>query len=224
MAGDIGNPRTQIYELFLRKISKIFKEKKIILIAGNHEYYDLKSKNCYDGDWIEDTEIHIREIISHFPNIIFLQNEVYCIPNTNLCIYGSTFWTRILEEEEEEIKLTMNDYFKIPDFTIDKCRRLHNKAHETLKNSLKVHSNKSFIVVTHHLPSFKLIDPKYVLKKINSAYATEIDDRLIQNSKILKWFAGHTHTPCEYDKFHVNPIGYPDENYMHDFNKLVCLT
>ena len=71
LAGDIGNPRTQIYELFLRKISKIFKEKKIILIAGNHEYYDLKSKNCYDGDWIEDNEIHIREIISHFPNIIF---------------------------------------------------------------------------------------------------------------------------------------------------------
>lgn len=37
LAGDIGNPTSKIYKLFLTEISKYYA--KVFIIAGNHEYY-----------------------------------------------------------------------------------------------------------------------------------------------------------------------------------------
>ena len=45
------------------------------------------------------------------------------------------------------------------------------------------------------------------------------------NNNIKYWFYGHTHTPLEIThkkiNFCCNPIGYPNENTINNFNKYV---
>jgi len=203
IAGDIGNPFSIIYSCFLKIISSKFK--KIFIITGNHEYYSEYPMNKVDEK--------ISKIVLNYSNIVFLQNSVYNIEDTDLTIFGSTLWSNV---EENTLK-NLNDFRKIPNFSFEIYHNLHYNAIKFLEKYLNEHKNKKFIVITHHLPSFSLVDNKEHL--INSAYASNIS--IAESSQIVAWFAGHTHRPIELGKFHVNPIGYPNENTFFDLNKIV---
>jgi predicted phosphohydrolase len=221
LAGDIGNPFTHIYERLLQLLSLKFKH--IILVAGNHEYYQTKltDTTLSGNEWIEYVNQKIRSITKEFPNITFLQNEVYHIPDTNLSIFGGTFWTNVKAGEEDTIPYSISDYRLIPGFTVELSRELHSKACMALDRTLSEYPTREFIVMSHHLPTYDLIHPKYQYTKINSAFATDIPCRT--NHRILAWVAGHTHTPIQIEKYYVNPIGYPGENKNSSFNLWFCI-
>lgn len=217
LAGDIGIPSNKIYELFLEMISKKFK--KIFIVSGNHEYYKLKPNKKRYNDWMTGVDDSIRKIVSKFKNIVFLQNQLYDIENTNLTIFGGTFWSKI--NPSERVSSVVTDYETIPSFTPIISNTLHDKAVASLSQALIDNPTRDFIVISHHVPQYSLINMRYKYSGYNSAFASDIE---ISNSPQIKaWFYGHTHIPNESGKFHANPIGYPDENNFKTFDKIIKL-
>lgn len=207
LAGDIGNPYQQRYKIFLEHVNTNFK--KIFIIAGNHEYY----KNN-----IENTKKYIKDIVSEYKNISFLDNSFEDYDDYRFI--GTTQWTEITNPI-----YTINDTEYINNFTIQDYNKLFYEAKEFLENSIVPNS----IIITHHLPIDDLTHPKYkvgFMAKYNQWFNANLDSFVETNkSKIKAWFYGHTHTrsiQTHYDvNFYCNPLGYPKENNYENIN-LVC--
>jgi predicted MPP superfamily phosphohydrolase len=213
LSGDIGRVDTehhyQQYSHFLENMSRVFKN--VIMIPGNHEYY---------GSFIFETEKKLSDIVKNFKNVNLLNNSVYI--KNDICILGTTLWSEGNLQECQRL----NDFYQIHDFKNDPS--LYSKIHSLNKIWLKETIEKyrdihKIIVLTHHQPSFRLIDPKYLkFESMNSFFAANVDD-LFTIPNIKYWIYGHTHTPFngKIDTCHVhficNPYGYPNENPSIEF-------
>ncbi len=205
LAGDIGDPFSEFYKNFLSNISLQYK--KIFIIAGNHEFYNKHT--------IEQTVEQINNVSKLFDNVYFLNQTL--LEFENFIILGCVLWTHIIDDEQNQVTEYMNDYKFISNFTVKKQNKLHKKDVNWLKEQfIQLHYNKKpVIVVTHHLPSYKLIHTKYLKNSIiNSAFANTDCDAFFE--KINYWVCGHTHTPMLLDidncKCICNPLGYENEN------------
>lgn len=210
LAGDIGNPYEYNYDIFMNFISKNFK--KTFIIAGNHEYYNKKYM-------IKETKEHMSNYFTKFDNITFLDNnfELYM----GYCFIGTTLWSNITNPKNK-----INDMYNIPNFTYTDYNNLNLEAINFLESALD--ENENCIVITHHMPSYSLIDKKYKTSKYIPYHQWFYCDlnKLIEknNNKIKAWIYGHTHTKSDITyldiKFLCNPIGYENENEItnKDYN------
>lgn len=210
LAGDIGYPSTQLYKDFLIEINPMFK--RTYLITGNHEYYSDKS--------IEENNQIIKNIIKYnnLSNIKILLNDSEDFEGYRFI--GSTLWSKIVNP-----KYLINDFKCIKNMTIDKYNDLHKESVYFIESTIK-ESELPVIVITHHLPSYSLNDPKYVsCSDYNQCFSSELD--YLITSPIIAWFYGHTHTGSLKEingvKMCCNPIGYPDEQEKPDFNAVIEL-
>lgn len=217
LAGDIGYPSQKIYEKFIEYCSNHFK--KVIVISGNHEYY---------GRIMDETEKEIREITNKFPNVSYLQNECLELPN-NILVIGATLWTNIPETKKSEVKVGMSDYYKIYKnpkelISVEDTCEYHKTSVSYITNTIIKNLNKKIIVVTHHLPSIKMIDKKFICNSYNSAFYTYLDHLITK--PIVAWIGGHTHkstTTFINNVFcGVNPKGYPKET--SGYSNVACFT
>ena len=74
--------------------------------------------------------------------------------------------------------------------------------------------NSKCIVITHHLPTFKVIHSKYKDSiELNSFFASNSDELI--SDPVIYWIYGHTHTASSHNingvKVLCNPKGYPNE-------------
>jgi len=217
LAGDIGYPECSIYKEFINYCSKAFES--VILIAGNHEYYSKKS--------IPEINKLISEIISCYDNVNFLNNN-YIIMD-NCVILGTTLWSMISKKEMLSVITCLSDLKKIHSkcnkkLDINAYNKMHIKNYIWLKKTMDDFEGKKIIVVSHHLPSFELINNKYKNSKINSAFASKLD-HLFAN--VSCWIFGHSHSSCETTKngcyLISNPHGYSDEENKQ-YNPCLTLT
>lgn len=99
--------------------------------------------------------------------------------------------------------------------------RPEHKINELYKNSLnwldtniKQNTDNNIIVLSHYLPSYKLIIPKYRDYKPAFQYASHLDHLI--KSPVKAWLCGHSH--CQIEKYingvycGINTLGYPNEN------------
>jgi predicted MPP superfamily phosphohydrolase len=219
LCGDIGYPGAQLYEPFLKYCSDNFKY--VFYIAGNHEFYNdmksikfLKMKNriineLNDEDltsrlsikFSRDTrEIRIqkiKEICQKFPNIHFLDKEIFKIPNTNIIIVGCTLWTKL--DMNPFMLPQFNDFHRICE---DKDTLLTPKTYddwnkedvEYLEKVIPENPESKIIVLTHHCPTYDIIIEKYKYDphNMNSFFANT--DLITPFGKNVKaWICGHTH-------------------------------
>ena len=213
LAGDIGNPYSINYDLFMKFISSHFI--KTFVIPGNHEYYQ-KEKT------MEETNLFMEEYFKQYQNISFLLNrsEQY----RDYTFVGSTLWSYI-----KDPTFQINDVYKIPKFDYMKYNKLNRVCIEFLEEAIC--KNEKCIVITHHLPSKQFIDPKYNTikdKPYQQWFYSDMDLFIhTYHNKIKCWFYGHTHTPSTHKlndiSFLCNPIGYPGENNKIDLNKTFTL-
>lgn len=207
LAGDIGNPYSKYYRLFLEYINNSFK--KTFLIAGNHEYY----KNS-----IIETKLYIKAVCESFLNISFLDNSFEDYEGSRFI--GTTLWTEITNPN-----YTVNDIKYINNFSIYDYNKLFYEAREFLEKSIVPNS----IIITHHLPLNDLTHPKYMsgpISNYNQWFNANLDCFVKNNTSNIKgWFYGHTHTRSIQQlygvNFYCNPLGYPKENNYKDIN-IVC--
>ena len=213
LAGDIGNPYKYNYQTFIDFINRSFQ--KTFIIAGNHEYYNKMKK-------IKETDDYLREYFLKFNNISYLNNE-YEIYN-NYCFIGTTLWSNITNSAYK-----INDLEQIPHFDIQQYNQLNNQSIEFLNNAIR--DNTNCIIITHHVPSFNLIDSKYKTNELmpyNQWFYCDLDNFISLNrNKIRCWIYGHTHTLAYNVIYNIpficNPIGYPNENKNLDFEKNIEL-
>lgn len=193
LCGDICSPFNLIYEEFISHCSS--KYKRTFIVTGNHEYW---------GSTIDSTDMKIEKISKKYNNVFYLNNKYYMLWNGKryIKIFGGTLWSFV-----DDNKKLSNDVKYIKRFSLEK----RNKLYLDTVNNIKKYNNFD-IVMTHHMPSYKLIHSKYYNSDINCLYASNCDN-LLSNTRY--WICGHTHeyinTRIGDTEIRINPCDKKDE-------------
>lgn len=241
LSGDIGYPFQHIYKEFLIFMNKKFEH--VLLITGNHEYYQFGENK---GKTMKEVNDKIQNIIkvNNLNNIHFLNNSTYDLiyndndGNKTYRFIGTTLWSKLFLPQ-----YMTNDKINIEEHDFESCNKWYQENVDFLKTEIKkCNLDNEFnlddkniipiiipIIITHHLPAYSLIDEKYKVGEYsiyNQCYASNCED-LMKDSGIKCWFYGHTHKESVQILNDIvcaaNPIGYPDENENIDFNKFIEL-
>lgn len=205
LAGDVGDPYSDTY---LNQLSQcIGKCKHVLVVSGNHEYYS--------GRPIDDVDQKIRDVCDSINNqqssteFTFLQRSSKVIDG--FTFYGCTLWTLITDLDASKIR----DMEHIHQWSASECRKMHLIDVQWLRDVLAKAKRSKTIVITHHLPSHKLIHMRF-RGSCESGYASDLD-HLLKSAKC--WFIGHTHNFVDQVinqcRCIVNPIGYSFETSEH---------
>lgn len=202
--------KAQQFRDFLKRVS--FQFPHVIYIAGNHEYYHGKWPDCIQ---------YLRDEVSKFPNIYFLENDVKEIDD--VIFVGGTLWTDMNKGDPTSmavIKSMLNDYRVVRDSNKD-YRRLHplttlDRHRETLEYISKVVDSdptRKYVVVGHHAPSKRSTKPKYEKDyHMNGGYSSDLNEFIEARPQIKLWTHGHTHDVYDYmvgaTRVVCNPRGY----------------
>ena len=227
LAGDIGYPEQIQYKTYIEKVSKIWK--KVFVISGNHEYYQLNKKyNEYKTK--EEIDLVIEDVITDFANVFFLNNSKieFDYNEKKYVILGTTLFSDV-GPTNYALMANMNDFRCIYKKLNDNIKTIHlldyikyyNEAKTFIEKELSYYKETEYnvVVVTHHSPSFQCIDDKYKSSKIVKAFYTDLE-YLIKD--IYCWIYGHTHSQKEISINGVqvvnNSIGYIDEIDLNKIN------
>jgi len=92
-------------------------------------------------------------------------------------------------------------------------RQLHQESLRWLDNTIQKYRGKKIVVVTHHAPSARSIDKKFVGNPLNPAFASRLD-QFIEQREIAHWIHGHIHHCSDYQigktRVVANTRGYPE--------------
>lgn len=210
-AGDIGSPFTKSYKNFLQSIIDTHNYKYIIVIAGNHEYYQhSEGLNLGHPRSMKDVEEQIKVICEEL-GVIFLQKSVFELPD--VIFYGCTLWADPSISKGESEWRSRYDANHISDFkTVKDYIRLHEDHKNWLMTQLSKKSNKRKVVISHHVPSYQLVEKHFKGSSKNGYYVSPCD-HLIEKADL--WLCGHTHAAIDQRVRGVrcvcNPIAYPWE-------------
>jgi predicted phosphodiesterase len=213
--GDIGYPHDDYYIDFLDHMSKTFDQ--TFIVPGNHEYYQSKKINKN----MEEIDEYMDDLFDEYDNISLLNNKIEKYEGFNFI--GTTMWSKITDP-----RWKINDVKYIKGLGITKYNELHHKSIDFLNKAIEMVDGKT-IIITHHMPSYDLTNPKYKQSyaKYNQWFYADMNEFIGKyDSKINCWFYGHTHIPLVQKIGKIptlcNPIGYPNENNSQniDFNRL----
>lgn len=219
LAGDIASVGTlpALFDYVTRRFERVF------YITGNHEYYRHNTT-------MEHTDSDIAAICSRYENVSFLNNRAFNLVHDqrSVTILGSTLWSAIEQKHALSVALSLSDYSCIykRDERYDFVYR-NISTHDTvtifmanlrwLKSELRAAQteNRQVIVLTHHMPSFSLIDERYrneSFESTNCAFASPLDFLMERYSNIALWVCGHTHSSADQTigatRCVINPAGY----------------
>jgi len=163
--------------------SKSFRN--VLLVPGNHEFYGNSDVTARGNSW----QWMIRK------NVGYYYNKVVRIDDTDFLL--TTLWSRIPEPDMYLVQQGMYDFRQIMynghRFTPDDFNQEHEKCLSFLKQAVEESTAKHFVVVTHHLPTLKVVAAQHLGSPLNGAFATELGN-YIADSRIDAWIYGHSHT------------------------------
>ncbi len=221
LAGDI-RPGKSALEWIRRNFPP---EQPIIYVLGNHEFYGSAIPKLIDDfrRMSADSNIHV------------LEND--CLNIDGVRFLGGTLWTDFSLFGDpaiagREASKVMNDYRRIrvsPEFrrlTGMDTARIHARSVRWLCEQLEITAGPPTIIVTHHAPSSRSLDPVDAQDLISAAYASNLDS-LVAASQARLWIHGHLHRPADYwigdTRIISNPRGYPHEVIVESFNPALVL-
>lgn len=162
--------------------------KQTIVCLGNHEFY-----GGYDLASMKDGEVGC---IRH--NVNYYYNGVVHLGDVDIIV--STLWSHIKEEKASYTEYSVTDFHRIDygghtlkaaDFNAE-----HERCLSFVKKAVKESTAKTKIVVTHHVPSFKLVTNWFASHSYIGAFAVDLDD-FIRESGVDYWIYGHSHWNIE---------------------------
>jgi predicted phosphodiesterase len=212
LAGDIGYPFEETYRHFLSKLSAKFEH--IVLIHGNHEYYQLGGNK---GKSMQEIVQQTEAICEALPNVHFLNDSYWDYQGVRFI--GSVLWSELKDPQH-----LVNDVNCIPEFSMGLSNQLYS-IHKTWLDNAISSADSDVVVVTHHLPSMELVAAQWKGHPVNQCFASDSDSLIRPPVKL--WIYGHTHQPSDtvYQGIRciANPIGYPGENPKPNLTQKVIL-
>lgn len=98
----------------------------------------------------------------------------------------------------------------------------HRRCLDFIKSAVSKSKAAHKIVVTHHVPSFRMLCSKFRDSKVNGAFTVELED-YIQSSGIDYWIYGHSHFNVDVRIGNTlcisNQLGYVFHNEHASFRK-----
>lgn len=209
ICGDIGSPSLATYHEFLHLVAPLFQ--RVFVISGNQEAF---------GSTPSTSDASIRKIVGRFDNVTFMQNEAYHFPDSDVSVFGATFWTQIPYIMHRFIVERIADYINIHSFSPASACKLHEASVLALRGALESTPGRRWVVMSHHAPRVELSDARWRDAAINVAFASDVPEAL--DTRVVAWCFGHSTTPSVVrDRFFCNPIAYdgdfPGFDYCRTF-------
>ena len=210
LAGDISSKPNQLVE-FIHGVESRFA--RVVYVNGNHEPYrqDIKI-------WEKNT----RDLMElHLKNTSYALNEVKCEQIDGVRFIFSTMWADGGRDSTEMdlVECSLNDFRVIAKdgtiFTVADMQSMHRSMRADIETFLKdTSSGMKNVVVTHHMPSYRLCHPRFG-DYINGGVAANCDAILSSDYAPALWINGHTHdrisTKLWNTRIECNPSGYRGE-------------
>jgi Icc-related predicted phosphoesterase len=187
-----------------------FGDRPVVYVAGNHEYYGHAIPSL--------TKKLLRK--KDPGNVRFLECSETVIQGIRFL--GCTLWSdfdiggdRAVAMQASQAR--MNDYRKI---RVSPRYRMLRPKDTALRNTaarrwLKEEVGKDparTVVVTHHAPSIRSLNPEFSFDPVSGAYASDLEDFIVESRPAL-WIHGHTHFCVDYTigstRIISNQRGYP---------------
>lgn len=174
LAGDIGYLGDDNYTKhpFWDWASENYKQ--VICCMGNHEFYKY-----YDIATLQD-----RFCLGIRHNIHCYYNAVVCVENIDFIV--STLWAEIPLRESYYTEQVISDFRRIlyngEFLTFMDFNREHKRCLSFIQQAVEDSKAKYKVVVTHHVPSFKMQCPKFKNSLANGAFTVELEDYIKTSS------------------------------------------
>ncbi len=196
IAGDFDTIRPRSRNFFRLLCER---ERQVLFVPGNHEYYGCKSMRMVD-----DTLAEFEHEISNLK--VLRTGEVFLQAGTRFL--GDTMWVPItdtlLASADE-----MNDPRQIPRL-LNEIGERHYRFVTWLEQELRERD----VVVTHHLPTIRSVQPRHRESRTTPWYVAPNMERFFER-KPRAWIHGHVHVRCDYwygqTRLVCNPVGYPED-------------
>ncbi|MDO3388151.1 metallophosphoesterase [Gilvimarinus sp. SDUM040013] len=212
LAGDIATG-DRIYGS-VREIAEVHPHSEIVVIAGNHEYY-----NCEYTTRLAE----MRNEFAKIERVHFLENDGLLIKGYR--ILGCTLWTGFDIWDDSLIDMSKN-YCRhsISDFHAihfggrclepDDIASLYESSRSWLAQELAVVERAKSIVVTHFPPCEETTHPGFGIDAMTTYFQANCID-LINEYQPALWVYGHNHWSQDLrikkTRLYSNQLGYPNE-------------
>ena len=215
LAGDIWVGDRQDFVDWIGACCQQFKY--VVMVLGNHEFY---------GHEVFHIKRFWRKMTQAIDNLYVLDNDVAILDDVRFI--GGTLWTDMNDNDyftKAKAKEFMNDYFQIKiedednhDFgfnrplTPDDTVKFFQQTKFFIRECLLDPFEGETVVVTHHLPLYACIHPKYKDNQMNACYASNLQE-IFRDFDFDLWFHGHTHETIYLKDIYgkdiwCNPRGY----------------
>ena len=191
------------------------------VIAGNHIVYNFKRKTIQDLQQME------RDLFSKSDRWHFLEKDYKVFDDEKIVIFGATLWSdyEVGHASQEwnmyaaskymndfRLGLAYDEKGEVESLSPEWCLEQHKETLKVLDEVCKKYPDYSVVVLTHHCPGVKSIASRYSGNDCNGAYASNLDDFIVNHPNIKVWCCGHVHHTHSYDiaqcKVLANPHGY----------------
>lgn len=192
---------------------RAFPDTPVVYVPGNHEYYGdaLPRLTTKLHQAAADTPVHVLDNAQvELGGITF----VGCTLWTDFGLFGDPLLASL------EAARRMTDYRRIrvsPAYRRLRptdTRAAHAISRRCLADRLSEPRDGPVVVVTHHAPSPRSLDPATRSDLVSAAYASDLES-LVEGGGAALWIHGHIHRACAYEigatRVLNNPRGYPDE-------------
>lgn len=204
-------------------LAKFAPDIPIVFIAGNHEFYN----SC-----LQSAILEARKAARDHPLLHFLENDAVEIGGVRFV--GGTLWSDFrLFGRNPGVAMSyaesgMNDFRRIK-FSKTPYLRFkpihaygkHVETRDFIASKLREDGSQMTVVVTHHSPSPRSIEPAFRHDPLSGCYASDLED-LIYETKPALWVHGHVHHRNDYvvgeTRVVSNARGYPGEMTGFDPN------
>jgi Icc-related predicted phosphoesterase len=167
----------------------------LLLVPGNHDHYD--------GVFDDTSELFRR----HLPGVRVLDNEHVDIDGVRF--FGTTLWSDFEDRSTacmDGLRRRMGEFFFVrkraqdaegrdvlAKFRPEDALDAFDAAWLALRTCVAARDGKTTVVVSHHAPSRKGLNPRHVGNGLDGAYASDLDTEIASWEGVPVWVHGHTH-------------------------------
>lgn len=205
----------------------------MILVPGNHEFYDGKSYSNHSLSSKRKAMQKVAVESDHWKQKFVVLDDS-AISLNGIHIIGGTLWTdfKLNTTSDSEVAWHMNDAIRMsPDFTNiyvgggdmltpSDTLKMHSHTKDFIKRELLQSSADKRVVITHHLPHPDCTPERYAGEFGNYMYASShgaFCDVFDCSKAPDIWVCGHTHQAIDVDigstRVISNPMGFQVDIY-----------